>query len=178
VALRGGASVGAACVAIALIALMPASAAAAEQIVCGKILGSIGPQANAAGSFVIPQPGDTAPAGTYIVVPAGTQFSYAQPPVWVCVRTIDSPPTPVMGTQTSSLTFVSFVQPGSPGYRAEPIPAPRASDAPRPVGGLPNTSTAPSSALLPSVALFVSGVVALWGAYLRRPAQGRSQPSN
>jgi hypothetical protein len=160
-AFRRRASIGAVCVAIALIALMPATAAAAEQVVCGKILGSISPQANAAGSFVIPQPGDTAPAGTYIVIPAGTQFSYAQPPVWVCVRTIDSPPTPVMGTQISSLTFLNFVQAGSPGYRAEPIP----------VGGLPNTSTAPAGTLLPPVALFASVLLALGGAYVRRRAE-------
>jgi hypothetical protein len=170
-ALRRRASIGAVCVASALIALMPATAAAAERIVCGKILGSIGPQPNAAGSFVIPQPGDTAPAGTYIVIPAGMQFSYAQPPVWVCVRTVDSPPTPVMGTQISVLTFVSFIQTGSPGYRAEPIPAPRASDSPRPVGGLPSTSTAPAGTFL-AVALFVSMVLAFGGAYVRRRRGG------
>jgi hypothetical protein len=171
-ALRRRVFMGAVCFAIALIALMPAAAAAAEQIVCGKILGSISPQANAAGSFVVPQPGDTAPAGTYIVIPAGTQFSYAQPLVWVCVRTIDSPPTPVMGTQISSLTFLSFVQAGSPGYRAEPIPAPRASDLPRPVGGLPSTSTSPAGTFLLPVALFVSVLLALGAAYVLRRACG------
>lgn len=165
------------CCAIAIVALMQAPAAAAEEIICGLILGSSSATATAPGSFVIPQPGDRAPAGTYIVIPQGTQFTYAQPLVWVCVRTTGSPPTQVMGGFVSTRTFVEFVQPGSPGYRAAPAPAPTPSGSPAtgqvgavtsPASGLPNTSTSPTSAPLPQLALFVSALLALGSAYVLR----------
>lgn len=134
---------GVCCCVIAIIALIQAPAAAAEEITCGKILGSSAPTATAPGSFVIPQLGIPAPAGTYISISQGTQFTYVWPPVWVCVRTTESPPTQVFGGYISTRTFVEFVQPGSPGYRAEPAPAPTPSGSrvTGQVGGLPGTST-------------------------------------
>ena len=127
---------------IALLMQVPASAA--EEVICGRILGLSAPTASADGSLVIPQPGDVAPAGTYVVIRRGTAFAYAGPPVWVCVRTTKSPPTQVMGGHTSTLTFIEFVQPGAPGYRPEPSAIPRAGASPAigQVGTLPSTGTA------------------------------------
>ncbi len=156
--------------AFAIAALIQVPASAAEEIVCGKILGSVAPTATAPGAFVIPQPGDVAPAGTYIAVPAGTQFSYAHPLVWVCVRaTLGGPVVPVPGSPSGTThTFVAFVAPGSPGYRAEPTPAPRpsASAATGQVGTLPGTSTEPTG--LPLMVLFASGLAVLASAFVLR----------
>lgn len=156
--------IGALCGTTAMVALMLAPAAAAEEIICGRIMGFSAATATAPGSFVIPQPGDVAPAGTYIVIPKGTEFT-APGTAWVCVRTSESPPTQVFGGFTSTRTFVEFVPPGSPGYRAEPTPAPTPSRSPGGTGALPSTSTARTDMVL-ALALFASAVLGLGGAYL------------
>lgn len=156
--------------ALAIVALTQAPALAAEEVICGKILGSIAPTATTAGAFVIPKLGVPAPDGNYIGVAAGTQFSYAQPPVYVCVRaTLGGPVIPVPGSPSgTTFTFIEFVAPGAPGYRAEPTPAPRPSVSPSTgqVGTLPGTST--ESTDLPPLVLFASGLVVLASAFLLR----------
>ena len=163
---------------LAILSLTQTPAAAAEEIFCGKILGSSAPTATAPGSFVIPQPGDRAPAGTYIGVAAGTQFSYERPLVWVCVRaTLGGPVVPVPGSPSGTThTFVAFVTPGSPGYRAEPAAAPSPIGSPGTGGvaapSLPSTST--EAAASPRPALFVFALLALGGSYaLRRRRTAR-----
>jgi hypothetical protein len=140
----------------------------ADDVVCGRIMGDVGATATAAGSLVIPQPGDVPPAGTYIVIPQGTPFSSQAG--WVCVRTTASPPTLVLGQFISTRTFVGFVPPGTPGYRAEPSPAPLRGPLPTGRGGaalLPGTSTAATGAAVTALALVLLGVLAL-GYVLRR----------
>lgn len=147
-----------------VIAIATATAGAAnatDDIVCGRIMGMTGATASAPGAMVIPQPGDVAPAGTYIVIPPGMTQVTSQGVAWVCVRTTSSPPTQVLGGFTSTRTFVAFVAPDSPGYRAEPAAA-------SPRGPLPSTSTAPGSAPLVPLALSLSGLLALGLLALRR----------
>jgi hypothetical protein len=134
---------------VLVAAVMPAGVAAqqAEEIVCGRIMGHSAPTATSDGSFVIAQPGDVAPAGTYIAVRAGTQITFPQG--WVCVRaTRGGQSVPVPGSPSGTThTFVAFVGPGEAGYRAEPSPPPAPSGALGAVGGpnvprqLPSTST-------------------------------------
>ncbi len=146
---------------IALSQVLPA--AAAEDIVCGRIMGFSSATATASGSFVFAQPGlDVAPAGTYIVIPQGTPFSLQTG--WVCVRTTASPPTLILGQFISTRTFVGFVPPGSPGYRAEPTAAPASGPLPTgrgEVNALPGTSTSPSDEPLGPLALSFLGLLAL-----------------
>ncbi|HAL26879.1 MAG TPA: hypothetical protein DCP25_09095 [Chloroflexi bacterium] len=159
-------------IAIVIAIATSGAANAADEVVCGRIMGYSGATATAPGSLVIPQPGDTAPAGTYIVIPVGAQFTYPGTS-WACVRTTASAPTQVFGGFTSTRTFAGFVAPGSPGYRAEPaapspsgpVPTGRGS-----VGVLPGTSTAPISVPLMPLALSVSGLLALGVYALRRRA--------
>ena len=115
------------------------AANAADDVVCGKILGFIA-TATADGSLVIPQPGDVAPAGTYILIRQGTAFAAPAGTPWVCVRTTTIAPTQVFGGNIATRAFVAFVAAGSPDFRAEPTPAQR-SAVPGGVGSLPNTST-------------------------------------
>ena len=156
---------------IAMVALLQAPGAAAEEIFCGKILGYSAATATAHGSFVIAAPGPQALVGTYIVIPRGTTQFDTQGTAWVCVRTTDVPPTPVADNQTSTRAFVAFVAPGSPGYRAEPTAAPTPAGPPRAIGSLPGTATASDTGALVPLALGVPGLIAL-GAYALR---GRRQ---
>jgi MYXO-CTERM domain-containing protein len=87
---------------------------------------------------------------------------------WVCIRSTESAPTPVMGGFVATWAFVGFVPAGSAGYRAEPTAAPMPSGAPRPAGGLPNTSTAPADAPLAQLALGLLALVVLGAAFFRR----------
>lgn len=151
---------------IAMVLLVHAPAMAAEEIYCGRILGYSAATAAAHGSFVIVERGPEGTIEKYVVIPQGmTQFD-TQGTAWVCVRTTDTAPTRVADGQTTTRAFVSFVTPGSPGYRAEPTPAPTAS--PRAVGSLPSTATAPATPAVVPLALGVPALLALAAHALRK----------
>lgn len=148
------------------------TAAAADDIVCGRIMGLLGATATAPGSLVVAQPGrDVAPAGTYMLIPQGMTQVTAQGSLWVCIRTTPSAPTPVMGGMVATRTFAGFVPPGTPGFQAEPAaPSP---SGPLPsgrggVGVLPGTSTAPNGSPPVHLALVGSGILVLCAIALRR----------
>lgn len=163
--------------ALALVGFGQISASAqSEQIFCGRILGYSAATSAAPGSFVIVKAGesDRAPlGGTYIAIPAGTQFQTPGAPVWVCVRANPGGTSvPVPGSPSGTThTFVAYIPQGAPGYQPEPtaMPSPAGSPATGGVGAappraLPGTSTEADSA--PFAVVFV-GLAALAAASAR-----------
>jgi len=91
----------------------------ADEIACGRIVEFIAPSATVIGSFVIVRPGDPAPRGYAVVIPAGTDLTPTTA-TWVCLRTTEIQPTQLASGSTTTRAFQSLVPPGAPGYVAEP----------------------------------------------------------
>ena len=106
-------------VALAVFAFASQPVLAVDEVACGRVLGYSAATATATGSLVVARPGDVAPNGYYVVIPAGIQVS-ATGSSWICMRTTEIQPTQVAGGFTTTRAFAALIAPGASDYVPEP----------------------------------------------------------